>query len=80
MNAPRQIKRRVGLPISRVKKYQKRFSPGTRVTFKLWQGSVVDWFGTVIADGRPFVWVQCGDHAAVHVRREALTVVKEGGK
>lgn len=80
MSASCQGSRRAGLPISHVKKNQKRFQPGMRVTFKLWQGSVVDWTGTVIADGKPFVWVQCGQHAAVHVRREALTILREGGK
>jgi len=80
MNASRQRKPARVPSSCAVKKNQKRFAPGGRVTFKLWQGSVVDWIGTVIADGKPFVWVQCGEHAAVHVRREALTIIKEGGK
>lgn len=80
MSVPRQRKPARVSPSSPVKKSQVRFAPGTIVQFKLWQGSVVVWVGTVIADGKPFVWVQCGDHAAVHVRREALTVIREGGK
>ena len=63
-----------------MKKGQKRFSPGTKVKFKLWQGSVVDYVAEVIADGKKTVWVRCGRIYVLEVSRDALTVIQEGGK
>ena len=81
MSAPRQRKAVGGVLTSGpMKKGQKRFAPGTRVTFKLWQGGVVDFKGEVIADGKKLVWVKTSLDYVIEVRREALTVVKEGGK
>ena len=62
-----------------MKKGQKRFAVGTLVKFKIWQGGVFEFIGEVVRDGKPLVWVNSFGRP-FQIRREALTVIEEGGK